>query len=349
MTFTPRLQTALRVATALLCAVVVAFLLPAGAAWGQTSTQRNPTATFSTPGAKQVTLTACKASGCTSVTKTVVVLDPKPNIVSASLPSVVGMGQAVSLRATATGRPPMTYEWTFSNGTDSVVTGNPSVWNAPSSPGTFLASLKVINADGVASTVPVTVTVVPSAFTDVPPSHWAWRFIENLYTRGVSTTCGTDPLRYCPEDAMTRGDMAIFLLRAKEGSAYVPPACVTPAFSDVPCSDSRSPWINELVRRGVTAGCGGGFYCPDSPVTREQMAVFLLVTKEGAGYHPGYTCLSPPFTDVPCYSPFAPWVRELVARGVTAGCGGGAYCPTLTVTRAQMSVFISTMFNLPPP
>lgn len=347
MTFTPRLQTA-RAATAL-CAVLSAFLLPAGAALGQTSTQQHPTVTFSTPGPKQVSLEVCNDNGCETVVKTVVVLDPVPQIASAGIPLLVGINQAVPLQASATGRPPLTFEWVFSNGTDSVVNGNPATWNAPSSPGVFLAHLRVVNADGVATTLPVAVNVVLSAFADVPPSYWAWRFIENLHTRGVSTVCGTDPLRYCPEDAMTRGDMAIFLLRAKEGSAYVPPACVTPSFSDVPCSDPRSPWVNELVRRGVTAGCGNGFYCPDSPVTREQMAVFLLVTQEGAGYHPGYTCLSPPFTDVPCYSPFAPWVRELVARGITAGCGGGAYCPTLIVSRAQMSVFISTTFNLPPP
>jgi hypothetical protein len=34
---------------------------------------------------------------------------------------------------------------------------------------------------------------------------------------------------------------------------------------------------------------------------------------------------------------------------VTAGCGGGAYCPGNVVNRAQMSIFISTAFNLPPP
>jgi hypothetical protein len=148
---------------------------------------------------------------------------------------------------------------------------------------------------------------------------------------------------------MTRGEMAIFLLRAKDGAAYVPPPCVTAAFGDVPCSDPLSPWVNELVRRGVTAGCGGGNYCPGNPVTRDQMAVFLIVTKRGAGYTPDQSCSSPPFDDVPCFSPFFPWVKELASLGVTAGCGPRLYCPFTPVSRAQMSIFISVMFNIPPP
>ena len=49
-------------------------------------------------------------------------------------------------------------------------------------------------------------------------------------------------------------------------------------FSDVPASSPFCPWIEELARRGVVTGCGGGAYCPTSPVTREQMSVFLSVT-----------------------------------------------------------------------
>jgi hypothetical protein len=72
--------------------------------------------------------------------------------------------------------------------------------------------------------------------------------------------------------------MAVFLLVTLEGSSYLPPACVSPSFSDVPCSSGFARWIEELVRRGITAGCGGGNYCPASPVTRGQMAVFLVAT-----------------------------------------------------------------------
>ena len=46
------------------------------------------------------------------------------------------------------------------------------------------------------------------------------------------------------------------------------------------------------------------------------------------------------FNDVPVSNPFAPWIEELFALGVTGGCGGGNYCPGAPVTRAQMSVFL---------
>jgi len=142
--------------------------------------------------------------------------------------------------------------------------------------------------------------------------------------------------------------MAVFLLVADEGAGYVPPPCTTPTFSDVPCSHPLAPWIEELVRRGVTAGCGGGQYCPNNPVTRNEMSVFLLKTLEGPAYTPP-PCGAPAFNDVPAGSPFCPWVEELARRGVTAGCGGGAFCPAAVVNRAQMAVFLATNFGLPLP
>ncbi|MFL6262036.1 MAG: S-layer homology domain-containing protein [Thermoanaerobaculia bacterium] len=183
-------------------------------------------------------------------------------------------------------------------------------------------------------------------FLDVPYNYWTWRWIEAIENAGVTTGCGNG--NYCPGAPMTRDEMALFLLRAKEGGSYTPPACTTPMFADVPCSNPYAPWINELVRRGVTAGCGGGNYCPGTSVTRSQMAVFLLATFQGQGWSPP-ACTTPSFADMPCSSPFAPWVDELARRGVTAGCGGGNYCPNSVVNRDQMAVFLSTIFSLPVP
>ena len=70
--------------------------------------------------------------------------------------------------------------------------------------------------------------------------------------------------------------MTVFVLVAKEGSGYVPPACTTPVFNDVPGNNPFCHWIEELTRRGVVSGCGN--YCPAAPVTREQMGVFLSAT-----------------------------------------------------------------------
>jgi|SRR3954464_11738014 len=343
----PRVQSLAR--RALLFSIAV---LLSSNTWAQsgTSTVENPTMTFSTPGTKQVILQACNATGCTTTTQTVVVLDPFPKILSSTLPTLVGTGQTVTLQDSASGRPPLTHTWIFSSALpDLVVTGSPASWTAPLLPGDYQAHLEVSNVDGLASTAPVTVKVRSYTFADVPPTYWVWSFIENLWTHGVPTTCGDSPLSFCPDAPMTRGDMAIFLLRAKEGGAYVPPPCTTAAFADVPCSDPLAPWINELVRRGVTAGCGGGNYCPGNPVTRDQMAVFLILTARGPGYDPNRTCPPAPFTDVPCTTPFYPWVKELVGLGVTAGCGSGDYCPGTVVSRAQMSVFLSVMFGMLPP
>src|SRR6266567_965079 len=63
-----------------------------------------------------------------------------------------------------------------------------------------------------------------------------------------------------------------------------PPACVPGAemFNDVPASSPFCPYIEELSRRGITGGCGGGNFCPGAPVTRQQMAVFLVKTLDAA-------------------------------------------------------------------
>ena len=143
-----------------------------------------------------------------------------------------------------------------------------------------------------------------------------------------------------------RQQMAVFLLKSKFGICYTPPPCTVPAFPDVPCSSNFAPWINELVAQGITTGCGGGNFCPDSPVNRQQMGVFLLKTLEGSGYTPP-ACTVATFPDVPCSNPFAPWIYELVARNITAGCGGGNYCPLTNANRGQMAAFLVKMFSLP--
>jgi hypothetical protein len=184
---------------------------------------------------------------------------------------------------------------------------------------------------------------VGESFPDAPPGHPFYRFIETLLHVGVTAGCTAST--YCPDGVTTREQMAVFLLRAREGASFTPPPCTSAPFPDVSCASPFAAWVQELVARGITAGCGGGLYCPTNPVTREQMAVFLLKTGLGVGFTPP-PCTTASFADVPCASPFAAWVQELVARGITAGCGGGLYCPTDPVTRGQMAVFLTKTFGL---
>jgi hypothetical protein len=75
------------------------------------------------------------------------------------------------------------------------------------------------------------------------------------------------------------------------------------------------------------------------------MAIFVLRTLDPALNPPA--CVAPNmFADVPDTSPFCRWIEELATRGVVTGCGGNNYCPTASVTREQMGVFISSTFGL---
>ncbi|MEA3292471.1 MAG: S-layer homology domain-containing protein [Pseudomonadota bacterium] len=109
-------------------------------------------------------------------------------------------------------------------------------------------------------------------------------------------------------------------------------------FSDVPPDHWACSFVMNLKSSGVTDGCGGDNYCPNGIVTRSQIAVLLVKALKGADFvPPAPTGL---FNDVPSASPFAPWIEQLAAEGITEGCGNNNYCPDDTVTRAQMAVFI---------
>ncbi len=124
-------------------------------------------------------------------------------------------------------------------------------------------------------------------------------------------------------------------------------------FSDVSSSSTFRPFIGSLVANKLTVGCGGPNYCPSNPVTRQQMAVFLLRGKLGVCYTPP-ACTGTVFDDVPCAgNTFGPWVEALAGLNITGGCGGNNFCPTNPVNRQQMAVFLLKAFEgsdyVPPP
>ncbi len=115
-------------------------------------------------------------------------------------------------------------------------------------------------------------------FPDVPcPSTFA-AWIEALAAEGITTGCGGG--NFCPDNLVTRRQMAVFLLKTKYGSSYVPPAC-TGVFDDVPCPGAPAvDFIERLAAEQITGGCSVAppLYCPDNSSTRGQMAVFITKT-----------------------------------------------------------------------
>lgn len=187
---------------------------------------------------------------------------------------------------------------------------------------------------------------VPYTFGDVPDTYWAWNFIERLYKAGITGGCTSSPLNYCPDSTVTRAQMAVFLLKGMHGAGFTPPAINgSTGFGDVALDHWAAAWIKQLAAEGITSGCGNGNYCPESTVTRAQMAIFLLKAKHGSGYVPGNAVGV--FSDVPVGYWADKWIEQLAAEAVTSGCGAGIYCPDNSVTRAEMAVFLVKNFGLP--
>jgi hypothetical protein len=112
-------------------------------------------------------------------------------------------------------------------------------------------------------------------FADVPCTSVFAPWIEDLAARGITGGCGGN--NYCPLNPVRRDQMAVFLLKTKYGSGYLPPPC-DGDFDDVPCPSTFANWIEQLAEEAITGGCGGNNYCPLNNNTRGQMAVFIVKT-----------------------------------------------------------------------
>lgn len=182
-------------------------------------------------------------------------------------------------------------------------------------------------------------------FYDVPgwsPYHDA---IDKVAQRGIAGGCSLAPPLFCPDAALSRAQAAVFLLTAEHGSGYQPPDPVG-LFQDVPTTSVYARWIERLYAEGITGGCASNprRFCPDDPVSREQIAVFLLLARWGTAFVPPAPIGR--FDDVPTTSPYARWIEELAREGITAGCSPTTFCPHDVVTRGPMSAFTVATWGL---
>ncbi len=115
-------------------------------------------------------------------------------------------------------------------------------------------------------------TTGTSRFHDINQQQWWIRYTEKLADLAITIGCATDPLRYCPDQPVTRAQMASFLVRAFN----LPPAETAAGFTDTE-NNTHAADIDALAAAGITVGCATDplRYCPDQPVTRAEMATFL--------------------------------------------------------------------------
>ena len=191
---------------------------------------------------------------------------------------------------------------------------------------------------------------VGQSFSDVPEDGF-YPYIENILHNRVTAGGGCGAASFCGEDGVLRQQLAVFVLKALYGAEFLPPPATGAVFEDVPASSPFAPWIEELARQGVVAGCATPpppalpSYCPVSIVNRQQMAAFLIK----ATHNGDPTFCGGVFVDVPCDNPFAPYIEALYASGAAAGCQATPellYCPTDTVKRKQTAPLLVRTFGL---
>lgn len=188
-----------------------------------------------------------------------------------------------------------------------------------------VALVTVLVLSGPATAIPISGTFVDDDGSFHEPD------INAIAAVGITTGCG--PSLYCPNSAVTRGEMATLLTRALK----LTPVATGP-FNDI-AGNIHAGNINAIAAVGITTGCAVGAFCPNQSVTREEMASFLV---RALSLPPSS---SNPFSDV-AGGVHAAAIAAIASAGITTGCAPARYCPTSPVTRAQIATFLTRALSL---
>jgi len=196
-----------------------------------------------------------------------------------------------------------------------------------------------VDGTGGAITVAGWQPLVPPYFTDVASTDFDYAAANLLYAKGISKGCSENPLMFCPDRNLTRGEMATLLVRTVVGGD---PASfsLTPYFADVPASHPFFAWIQKLYELGITHGCADKplMFCPDRSVTRGEIAALTTNGRYGPANTFTYSPV-PYFTDVPATDIFFSPIQKMAELGVS-GCSPMLYCSTNATTRGEMAAFL---------
>ncbi|MEQ9500146.1 MAG: N-acetylmuramoyl-L-alanine amidase [Deltaproteobacteria bacterium] len=175
------------------------------------------------------------------------------------------------------------------------------------------------------------------SYSDLPAGAFGHGAAEKL--RALGALWGCAPGQFCPNQPITRGELAYVIARVDRMSFSAPSSA---SFNDV----GRGHWgfaeVEEVASRGVMQGCASGRFCPEDGVSRAAGAVFVRRALGLADRVPS----SPTFSDVPLSHWASKAIERLAARNDVRGCATGRYCPADALTRAQAAVIVVRAFRL---
>jgi hypothetical protein len=182
--------------------------------------------------------------------------------------------------------------------------------------------------------VPTSASAVSAAYVDVPDDGTHAVNIDKIAAAGI--TAGYSDGTFRPDVSVTRAQMATFLVRALG---------LTPIdgtrFGDT-AGDVHERSINAVAEAGITLGDQQGNFQPAQPVTRAQMATFLVRALDLPSGAPAA------FSDI-AGNTHADNIQRLVHATITTGYSDGTFRPNVAVSRAQMATFLSRALDLPAP
>ena len=192
-----------------------------------------------------------------------------------------------------------------------------------------------IDIDGDPTSPPAPTTTTNGTFWDDDSSLFEAE-IEALAASGVTNGCGDGA--FCPDGSVTRAEMAAFIIRALGES----PSSGN-AFSDVPSNAWYAGYVNRLAELGITNGCTADRFCPSDPVSRAELAVFLVRAVDAST-----ATVRGLYADVPASAWFGSHAETLHDLNVTNGCATNPlrYCPFDATTRGQMAALLVRAFDL---
>ena len=116
--------------------------------------------------------------------------------------------------------------------------------------------------------------LVPYTGTGVPQTPGCSTFVVNV---AAPHTVNNNANAYAIAVYADPGTNVVWSQFRVRYKLQVSPAPASATFTDVPLGNPQHRFVEALAAAGITGGCGVNLYCPDNPVTRGQMAVFMAV------------------------------------------------------------------------